>query len=59
MSDIIEKIEKKANNEGWYYRKIHPSQACVRCYKEIEKGFVMAPGLNYPLCLQCAEIEFK
>jgi len=70
--DIVEKIEKKANSEGWYFRRF-PEQMCVGTFKEKDKdsdvtikncgrritsGFVLAPGMNYPLCAKCAEAEF-
>ena len=57
MAVEFEKIEKKANSEGWYFRKFR-AEPCTGCFKSIVTGFVLSPGMNYPICAACAEKEF-
>ena len=56
--DIVEEIEKKANANGWYFRKLNANEPCAACNRPIDRGFVLSPGQNYPICLQCAKKEF-
>ena len=56
--DIIEEIEKIANAAGWYFRKLNGNEPCAGCGRSIDRGFVLSPGQNYPICLMCAKKEF-
>jgi hypothetical protein len=71
----IEKLELKANAEGWFFRRNFPAQLCVgvitekdpntsdtvivNCGHTITSGFLHSPGMNYPLCAKCSEREFN
>lgn len=56
--DIVEILDKPANARGWYFRKLNAVEPCAACQRPIERGYVLSPGQNYPICLKCAEKEF-
>ena len=56
--DVVETIEKEANANGWYFRKLNAQEPCAGCGRIIDRGFVLSPGQNYPICIKCAEKEF-
>lgn len=56
--ELLEQIEKKANQSGWYKRKFFRQVACTGCGNWINLGFVLSPGMNYAICVECANTEF-
>jgi hypothetical protein len=57
--DVVEKVEKKAAAEGWIFKNHMRPDVCSSCGRTVRSGFLLSPGMNYPICTGCAEKEFK
>jgi len=58
-SSIVERLEKVANEQSWFYRKFVRDH-CTSCGIDLREGaFVLSPGMNYPICPHCAAKEFE
>lgn len=53
-----QEFERKAALNNYAYRPLPRPQPCEQCHRSITIGYVMFPGMNYPLCGVCARLEF-